>query len=771
MPKRFRTGLTLLLLIAFSIPGLLRLTFITDILGILPAGVPEIEALQELRTHFAKAEQVVVLLKHEEEVFEQDATDLAEHLRKTLPKAQVETRSGPEKAPKAIAESLARLWMDADPQEVQRFTNNLSSQEALTQLLQDSRETIELSIDPQATTKAAYDPLGFLNHPALLTLQNNNLSFQSENGQYWLITIGNPDLVADYRLHSQWVEEIRAALDPWMKDGFSYRLTGGPVFSAELGKSMEKDMSGTVAMTCCLVAILFLLIQRNPIHLVFLTSIMALVFLITMGIAGWLFGTLNLVSVGFAAILLGLVIDYGVVIARESQAQESADETRRHLAPSILWAAFTTAAVFAVLILSSFQGVAQLGCLIAIGLGVGSVVCLWIMPWTTEKFPKKTAKSLTTPPFLKAHSSLCLLVLIVAACGCSFALKGLPKINFDLSMIEPETSEAAETLLSIQELFETWSIKNVSLLASGDSPQEIRKRLEATREDAHKMMEDGFLEGVELPLELIPNPEARLANHESWTSVAKKQDEILSVMKEQGFTERGRALTELILKEFAQGPTQLDAMTRVFYQPEGFFSGRVRLKEELSEESFDQVRALNREGVQVTGWDPLQFVLLPMVKSDFYLLSLPATVLLLLALGAVFRCWKDTLLTASILILVLLMINAMSSITGRSWNFLNGMSIPLIVGTGIDYSIHLIFSLRRNQGDLVKVWNGVGKAICFCGLSTAIGFGSLLFASNQLLQSMGLFCCSGVLLTMLMSLLIIPGIWSANQRGRQSSTQ
>jgi len=145
--------------------------------------------------------------------------------------------------------------------------------------------------------------------------------------------------------------------------------------------------------------------------------------------------------------------------------------------------------------------------------------------------------------------------------------------------------------------------------------------------------------------------------------------------------------------------------------------------------------------------------------------------LLLLALGAVFRCWKDTLLTASILILVLLMINAMSSITGRSWNFLNGMSIPLIVGTGIDYSIHLIFSLRRNQGDLVKVWNGVGKAICFCGLSTAIGFGSLLFASNQLLQSMGLFCCSGVLLTMLLSLLIIPGIWSANQRGQKTSTQ
>ena len=46
--------------------------------------------------------------------------------------------------------------------------------------------------------------------------------------------------------------------------------------------------------------------------------LLGLTFLITLGTGGWVFGTLNLVSVGFAAILLGLVVDYAVVIARES---------------------------------------------------------------------------------------------------------------------------------------------------------------------------------------------------------------------------------------------------------------------------------------------------------------------------------------------------------------------------------------------------------------------------------------------------------------------
>jgi predicted RND superfamily exporter protein len=147
------------------------------------------------------------------------------------------------------------------------------------------------------------------------------------------------------------------------------------------------------------------------------------------------------------------------------------------------------------------------------------------------------------------------------------------------------------------------------------------------------------------------------------------------------------------------------------------------------------------------------------VKQDFYFLFLPATIVLLAALIIVFRSWRDAALTAGVLLTVLLLINALSVLSGRPWNFLSSMAIPLIVGTGIDYSIHLIFALRRSDGDLAKVWNGVGKAICFCGLSTVVGFGSLVFASNQTLQSMGVLCGAGVFLTMVLSVLVVPGLW------------
>ncbi|YCM46521.1 MMPL family transporter [Verrucomicrobiaceae bacterium 227] len=764
MRNGVRTSLILLVIVAIAIPGLLRLRFATDILGVLPNGVPEVEALQVFREHFDDDQQVIVLLKHEEEVFEEDAAALTQHLREKLPQARVEYRSQFEDNPGAFAESLARMWADAGEEEVAQLTASLTDEAALIELLQESKSKIELSLDQKEATMAAYDPLGFLNHPAMRDLQENEFSYQSDDGKYWILLISNSNIEPDYHEHSLWVNQIRDSIDSWEGEGYSYTLTGGPVYSAEVGLGMEKDMSGTIMATSILVGLLFLLIQRSPVHLLILSGILALVFLITMGAAGWIFGTLNLVSVGFAAILLGLVIDYGVVIARESHRGDSASISRRALAPGILWAALTTAAVFGLLIFSTFTGVSQLGSLIAIGLCVGAVVCLWIMPWAMEKFPAREASSLTRPLFPKAFPAKALLASATLASLGIFAFKGFPRVSFNFSMVQPESSEASQTFEKIQTLFTAWSKKNVAVIVQGETADEVRNSLKFARAQIEELEAEGVIEGFELPLSLVPDPKARARNKAKWQAVGARTEDIVETMEAQGFTESGRALGQSVLKALAAGPGEIDPMTKMFYHPDGYFSGRVRLVDDMTAENLEKLQVLNQHGVRVTGWEALQYIMLPMVKRDFYYLCLPATGVLLLALGLVFRSVRDTLLTASVLLAVLLMVNAISVATGRPWNFLSGMAIPLIVGTGIDYSIHLIYSLRRSQGNLAQVWNGVGKAICFCGLSTAVGFGSLIFASNEMLQSMGLFCCAGVLLTMTFSLLVIPGIWVATQK-------
>jgi predicted RND superfamily exporter protein len=237
-------------------------------------------------------------------------------------------------------------------------------------------------------------------------------------------------------------------------------------------------------------------------------------------------------------------------------------------------------------------------------------------------------------------------------------------------------------------------------------------------------------------------------------------------MERAGFNEKGRALDSLVLKSFADISDELDPFARTFYHEDGFFSGRIQLKEIVTAETAKELQALNTDDVTVSGWEMLRLLLLKRVKDDLYLLFIPATLVLLVALILVFRSWKDAVLTAGVLVTVLLLVNALVVVAGKPWNFLSSMAIPLIVGTGIDYSIHLIFALRRSGGDLAKVWNGVGKGIFFCGLSTVVGFGSLCFASNETLQSMGLFCGLGVLLTMTLSVIVVPTLWVWGHRDR-----
>jgi predicted RND superfamily exporter protein len=93
------------------------------------------------------------------------------------------------------------------------------------------------------------------------------------------------------------------------------------------------------------------------------------------------------------------------------------------------------------------------------------------------------------------------------------------------------------------------------------------------------------------------------------------------------------------------------------------------------------------------------------------------------------------------------------------WDMLNIVAVPLLLGMGMDYGIHMIMALRRHASEPEKVWHGIGKALMFCGVSTAIGFGSLSMASNKALAGMGSLCAIGIVLTMICSVFVMPGVW------------
>lgn len=760
----------MLLVIGFSVAGLTRLRFETDILEVLPADLPSVEALQISQKHFGNDRQVVLLLQSDDEgIVEEDVSGLAEHLREKLSPAKVHFKSELEENPSAFGKALAEIWRHAPPSDVERLSQRLLNDNALKAHIGEVKEEIRGSFDQEKSTMAAYDPLGFLQHPVIREFIGSEMSFQSDDGKSSILLIENPHPTTDYHKDVIWLDEIRNAARSWegMEEyGLDFNLTGGPVFNAEIGAGMEEDMSGTIMLTSVLVGLLFLLVQRHAGQLLMISLLMGLSFLITLGIGGWVFGALNLVSVGFAAILLGLIVDYGMVIARESMGGISTPGAlRREIAPGILWAAFTTAIVFGLLTLSTFNGVRQLGGLIVIGLITGASVMLIFTPMFLARFPSKPARLLLKAPFCGGLAARSLIVGCVLLAIGVFAVKGEPDISFSFSMVQPSSSEAAATFEKIQEDFPAWSDRNLHMIALGSSWKELREAASEAREKLEGLKAEGVVLDFQWPVELIPDSGFEKANRKALADISGKREGILATLGESGFSETGVALDRMVLESLAgeDDPGGDKALSEHFLRqaPDGkcYLAGSVMVAEMVTPENIGTLAELSSNRFNITGWSVIQAVLQPSVKRDLYVIFLPATGVLLLTLILVFRSVRDAAISIGVLLVSLALVNAFVVATGHSWNFLSAMAIPLIVGTGIDYSIHLIFALRRSGGDFDKVWNGVGKAICFCGLSTAIGFGSLLFASNEMLRSMGLLCSLGVLLTTLLSVLVVPGLW------------
>ena len=100
-------------------------------------------------------------------------------------------------------------------------------------------------------------------------------------------------------------------------------------------------------------------------------------------------------------------------------------------------------------------------------------------------------------------------------------------------------------------------------------------------------------------------------------------------------------------------------------------------------------------------------------------------------------------------------------LAGWSWNLLNLMALPLVLGTGVDYSIFMQLALRRYNGDMQVAHKAVGRALLLCGATAIAGFGSLAWSSNAGMASLGAVCAVGIAWNMLISVLLLPWWWTS----------
>ncbi len=134
-----------------------------------------------------------------------------------------------------------------------------------------------------------------------------------------------------------------------------------------------------------------------------------------------------------------------------------------------------------------------------------------------------------------------------------------------------------------------------------------------------------------------------------------------------------------------------------------------------------------------------------------------------LAIGALlFALWRradDTLVVLGILALAAVLTTAAAVLAGIPFNFADVIALPLLLGLGVDSSIHLVHRFRGERGghgDLLRT--STARAVTYSGLTTVASFGSLAFAPHRGMASIGQLLTIGVVLMLACNLVVLPAI-------------
>lgn len=780
--------LFVLLVIVAGWFGVSRLDFDVDPLSLLPQELPGLQGTRLLREQ--KRDLLLIAVQAEDPALVEVTADaLAGHLA-AQPElcASVRSKSLLQSDPTIIAEVVAYLWLNAPPQEVTKLLVTLEPA-ALPALLAKSRETAGASLDLQNATLAGYDPLGLARGALQLLSGGGDMTsamsdeFSSTDGTLRLLFVTPPGkALADYRAANAWLTQIKTAVrEKWLPQqgeltGVKIGFTGDPAFQAEIATGMEGDMRQSIGAVTFIVGFLFWLLHRSVKPLFWLLLAILCANLLTLGTAGAIYGSLNVMSMGFAAILTGLIEDFGVVglhIAREHP-QETFPSIRRRALPSVAWSAISIAAVFAMLGLSQLPGIAQLGILSALGVLIGAAVMLFGFLPLGMRAGKLEEHHGSTRFAMQMQGSMCALVLAALIAATAAVLwQGLPKMDFGSAVLRPDKSEAFDVFEDIEKRMMDSSTepgRNVPLIFAAPDATALRQSILATQQT----LKNDAVESQMLPLALVPDAAAQTANLAALQTLTTRTAALQQAVDTAGFTEVAFALTQNVLKQWqdwaAAKPTMplwpkpivLENLGGIVSQhPEhGLMAiGTVRLAPGQNVENAPVLHAVEQiPGAHPAGWAFLRTSLEPLLQREILRVCLPTVIIACILFLLVFHGWRERLFAFVTLAASGWILLGGMTLCGLTWNLMSVGAVPLCLGLGLDFTIHVMHSLREPGASRARV-AALGRSLAYCGLSTGLAFGALAMGSNRGLISLGLTAMIGVLTVLIAAAFALPWLW------------
>jgi predicted RND superfamily exporter protein len=753
--RRYRTIFLLTgILVAISLGLILRLTFDTDILNLLPRKNPAVRAYIETLQDFGSSTLLIIAVRIPEgavaEPYETFSDELSARLSKLPELKQVEHRIGdPEELlrtffPKSVlflnaegrSQLAARLTDDGIRRRVSELRRQLSTPQGLA-----------------VKQLAKLDPLG-LAQIFLGRVESSRGSLQVDwtSGYYlsrdhrMLLILAEPtqapqNLKFNERLVTGIRRVVAGTLADWGRIAGADAPArpqvdlGGAHLTALADSSLIRyDMMVNILTSALGVLLLFLFAFRRIGTLVYAFLPLLCGLIITFGFAKVAVGSLSSATSVVAALLIGLGIDFVIVSygryveeRRRGATVEAALMAMSGLSGrAVLAGAVTTAATFYSFTFTDFVGLRQMGLLTGTGILFCAASVLVLLPamlaWSEDHHQRRrTAPNLFLHNFgsdvlmryCMRHRRVALLAgVAISAVALGFAVF----IKFDESMktMRPQGNEGLDVTAEVGRTFGS-GFDSMTILLSGSSPDEVLTLAGKAAMGAKKLVDQGILYGYSGITSLIPPP-AQQAEVLQWLGTerhgALDLDRIHATFAaavaqqgmrlepfEPGLDLLARAVNlsgPIGVDDFRQSKQTQLLLDRFLKKTDHGWRGAVLLYppgNKWRREAPPQALALARSlgpHATLTGTNVVNQTVRQEVLRDAWIAGILGYVVVAVILWIDFRTLRHTFLALAPLTLGILWMVGSMSALGIQMNFINIFVTTMIIGIGVDYGIYVI---------------------------------------------------------------------------------
>ena len=595
------------------------------------------------------------------------------------------------------------------------------------------------------------------------------------------------------------------------------------VIEDEYKEAIESGMAPLIGLALLLIAGLILLFLRTFSDL--LITLTGLVFSLTwiVGAEGWLgpnglgwIGPPSSLSAMVPIIVISLTVDYAIQAVSHYREQRGEGESvlqavrigLRNVAIPLLLAAVTTIASFLSTLFSPIGVIGDFGIVAGLGVGLSLIVMLTLVPaGRTIVDRRREARGTLAPPrsvssalpgieraaemlgkALARRPAPYLIVVLGVTIWLGFSATGL-KSEFSIRDVLPRDGNVLDDMESLEEAV-GGSTELASVLVRAEAT-ETRTLLNV------RDLADAFADEQRRPSAaagpMAPTYESFVRDwtHDSGVPGDKYDPELAALFREAS---AGVQIDPVLMEEFltqlgekepalatvlVDNPDGTDAILLQFPIYSDDSEAAALIQEEIealwsgddgsitatsvgisSVTVTDQITARQTEAITTTVAVALGILTL------FFWVTVRRPVLGFVAVGPI--------------VLVLIWVLGTMALLGIPYSLITSIITALAIGIGVDYTIHMIhryqeeFSRVRNpEKAAVRTLATTGSALLGSALTTALGFGVLVFSPVQGLQQFGITAAITIGYSLLVSILVVPPamtVWGAYENMRLRST-